>query len=76
MATVIKSSTTPNDPGDIASCVIPNYVSALPFDPSISGAHFTSVTDYMTGYEIVRDTNGRITASSTGELTPSISATR
>ena len=76
VATVIKSSTTPNDPGDIASCVIPNYVSALPFDPSISGAHFTSVTDYMTGYEIVRDTNGRITASSTGELTPSISATR
>jgi type IV pilus assembly protein PilA len=76
IATVIQSSATPNDPGDIASCIIPNYVSSLPFDPSIPGAHFTSVTDYMTGYEIVRDANGRITASSTGELTPNISATR
>jgi len=75
-ATLIQSSVTPNDPGDIASCVIPNYVSAFPFDPSISGAHFTNVTDYITGYEIFRDANGRITASSTGELTPTISATR
>jgi prepilin-type N-terminal cleavage/methylation domain-containing protein len=76
IATLVQSSVTPNDPGDIASCIVPNYVSALPFDPSIPGAHFTSVSNYMTGYEIVRDANGRITASSTGELTPNISATR
>lgn len=74
--TLIKSSNTPNDPGDIAVCVVPDYISALPFDPSISGAHFTDETDYATGYEIFRDVNGRITASSTGELTPTISATR
>lgn len=74
--TVIKSSVTPNDPGDIASCVVPNYISALPFDPSIVGSYFNDTTDYMTNYEIFRDTDGRITASSTGELAPTISATR
>jgi len=61
---------------DIAPCVIPDYISSLPFDPSLTGAKFISVTDYDTGYEISRDTNGRITASSTGELTASISVTR
>jgi len=61
---------------DIANCVVSDYISALPYDPSIVGAHFTSISDYDTGYELVRDVNGRITASSTGELTPSISVTR
>jgi prepilin-type N-terminal cleavage/methylation domain-containing protein len=74
--TVIKSSVTPNDPGDISSCIIPDYISSLPFDPIITSAHFTSSTDYNTGYELFRDANGRITASSTGELTPTISVTR
>jgi type IV pilus assembly protein PilA len=74
--TIIKSSSTSNDPADIAACVVPDYVSALPFDPIIAGAHFTSVTDYNTGYELYKDSNGRITASSTGELVPSISVTR
>ncbi len=74
--TLIKSSTTPNDPGDIAACLVPDYLSSLPNDPSIIGAHFTSVTDYNTGYELFKDTTGRITASSTGELTPTISVTR
>jgi prepilin-type N-terminal cleavage/methylation domain-containing protein len=61
---------------DIAPCVVPDYISSLPYDPSISGAKFVSVTDYDSGYEIVKDQNGRITASSTGELTPTISVTR
>lgn len=75
-STLIQSSNTPNDPKDIASCLVPDYLSALPFDPSIVGAHFASTTDYNTGYEFFRDGNGRITASSTGELTPTISVTR
>jgi type IV pilus assembly protein PilA len=75
-ATIVESNPVPNSPGDIASCLIPDYLSSLPFDPSIVGAHYTSPTDYNTGYEIFRDTNGRITASSTGELTPTISVTR
>ncbi len=76
VATVVESVTTPSSPGDIAPCLIPDYLSSLPFDPSASGAHFTSVTDYDTAYEIFRDMNGRITASSSGELTPTISVTR
>ena len=75
-ATVVKSDPLPNTPGDIATCIVPDYISSLPYDPSITTAHFSSTTDYDTGYEIFRDTNGRITASSTGELTPSISVTR
>ncbi len=74
--TVIRSSTTSNDPGDISVCIVPDYISSLPFDPIITSAHFTSLTDYDTGYELFRDANGRITASSTGELTPTISVTR
>ena len=74
--TLVKSSLTPADPGDIASCLVPDYISSLPFDPSITSAHFSSTTDYNTGYEYFRDGNGRLTASSTGELTPTISVTR
>ncbi|MFA6294996.1 MAG: prepilin-type N-terminal cleavage/methylation domain-containing protein [Candidatus Paceibacterota bacterium] len=75
---VVKySTTTPDIEGDIASCLVPDYLSSLPFDPSMTGAHFASTTDYNTGYEIFRDNNtGRITASSTGELTATISVTR
>lgn len=76
VSTVIQSSVTSNDPKDIAVCLVPDYLSALPFDPSISGAHFSSITDYNTGYEFFQDANGRITASSTGELIPTISVTR
>ncbi len=72
----VKSSGTSTDNGDMAYCLVPDYISALPFDPSIASAHYASTTDYDTGYEIRRDDNGRITASSTGELTPSISVTR
>jgi prepilin-type N-terminal cleavage/methylation domain-containing protein len=61
---------------DAASCLIPTYLSTLPFDPSLDGAHFASITDYNTGYVVYQDQYGRITASSTGEITPSISVTR
>ena len=37
---------------DIASCLVPIYFSLMPFDPSVSGAHYASVTDYDTGYYI------------------------
>ena len=75
--TVVKYGTGfPSYEGDIASCLVPDYVAALPFDPSKTGAHYTNLTDYDTGYEIFMDQNGRITASSTGELVPTISFTR
>jgi prepilin-type N-terminal cleavage/methylation domain-containing protein len=79
VATVIRS-TLPADPathpGDIAKCAVPDYLSSLPFDPSAVGAHYTNETDYNTGYTIIRDANGRITASAIGELTANISVTR
>jgi prepilin-type N-terminal cleavage/methylation domain-containing protein len=40
---------------DIGPCLSPLYLSTLPFDPSAPGAHFTSVTDYATGYTVERD---------------------
>jgi prepilin-type N-terminal cleavage/methylation domain-containing protein len=76
-ATVVKyGSGYPSYAGDIAACLVPDYLASLPYDPSLPGAHYVNVTDYDTGYEIIQDTNGRVTASSTGELTPSISVTR
>lgn len=61
---------------DLARCVVPAYISTLPVDPTADGAHFATTTDYNTGYVIYSDAQGRITASSTGEITTSISVTR
>lgn len=74
--TVMRSSTTPEDPGDIASCLVPDYISSLPFDPSVAGAGYANVSSYDTGYEIYRDPDDRIMISAVGELTPVISVTR
>ena len=71
--TVVKSET---GGFDLASCVVPTYLSTLPYDPSASEAYYTSVTDYDTQYYVYQDSDGRVTASSTGEITPSISVTR
>lgn len=70
-ATVIQSGGL-----DIAQCLVPTYISALPFDPGVSGSHFTSLSNYNTNYVLYEDSQGRITASSTGEISPSISVTR
>ncbi|MBI4239366.1 type II secretion system protein [Candidatus Uhrbacteria bacterium] len=62
---------------DIASCLSPTYISVTPVDPSATGAHYTSTTDYDTGYTIIQDVNGRITISApSAELGQTISATR
>jgi type IV pilus assembly protein PilA len=74
-ATVIKSTPSGSD-ADIGPCLVPDYISALPFDPSVSGAHFTSVTDYDTGYEFYRDASGRVTVKATGEISSPILVTR
>jgi prepilin-type N-terminal cleavage/methylation domain-containing protein len=72
-ATVVKSG---GGAGDIAGCLVPNYIAALPYDPSATGAHYTALTDYDTEYSILTDTNGHITVSAVGELTAAISVTR
>lgn len=59
---------------NIYPCIIPTYISALPFDP-VTGS-FTSSSSYDTKYSVLQDANGRITVSATGEITNPISVTR
>lgn len=73
------SSTTMKNSGgfDIAPCIIPTYISSLPFDPNKPGAHFGSNTDYDTQYLISQDGTGRITVSADAEVSSTtISVTR
>lgn len=62
---------------DIGPCLVPNFLSSMPFDPSASGAHWTSVTDYNTGYTILRNATGNIVVNApAAELGQTISLTR
>ena len=63
---------------DIASCIVPTYLTTLPFDPSTSSARYVSNTDYDTGYFILRNaSSGAITLSApAAELGKIISITR
>ncbi|MEK7147112.1 MAG: prepilin-type N-terminal cleavage/methylation domain-containing protein [Patescibacteria group bacterium] len=63
---------------DIAPCIVPTYITQLPFDPSAAGAHYTTTTDYDTGYNVQRDAStGRITVNApAAELSQTISVSR
>ncbi len=63
---------------NIGPCLVPTFAASLPVDPSVTGAHWTSTTDYDSGYSVVRDaTSGRVTVSAPGaELGETISMTR
>lgn len=63
---------------DIGPCLVPNYLPSMPFDPGDADAYWNSVTDYGTGYNIVRDaTTTRVTVSApSAELGEVISVTR
>jgi len=63
---------------NIAECLVPTYISVLPYDPSDPSASYTSTSSYYTGYLISRDTTtGRITVSaSSSELGETISVNR
>lgn len=63
---------------DLAACVVPDYIAALPFDPSSPDANWNTETDYRTKYSLSKDSLGRITVSAEGEGgdTGIISATR
>ncbi|MES2314992.1 MAG: prepilin-type N-terminal cleavage/methylation domain-containing protein [Patescibacteria group bacterium] len=61
---------------DIAPCIVPNYISSLPYDPASTTAFYTSTSTYNTAYSVSQDTDGRITVSANGELTPMIFVTR
>ena len=58
------------------SCLTPTYISQLPFDPkSGSGFHWTSNTDYDTGYFAQYDSAGRLTISAPNTDVPPAAAT-
>lgn len=63
---------------DIAPCLVPSYMTVLPFDPSLDGARYVSNSDYDTGYMIIRNAStGQITISAPGaELGKNISVIR
>lgn len=74
-STRMKSGSAPGG-FDLGPCIIPNYISALPFDPSLPGAFFTDDTSYDTGYMIHADSGGRVTLRAVGEINTPISVTR
>ena len=61
---------------NICGCLVPTYLSALPFDPSTGS--YTDCATNSTGYSVARDaTTGRVTIAAPGaEVSASISATR
>lgn len=73
---VIGDNYASGNDGDIASCLVPDYIAAMPYDPGAAAAHYDGLGDYDTAYVIYQNADGRVTASSTGELKNSISATR
>jgi len=63
---------------DIASCLVPTYLTSMVFDLSAAGANFTSTSSYDTAYNVVQDSaTGRITISApSAELGQTISVSR
>src|SRR5258708_2207700 len=63
---------------NIAPCIVPTYILALPFDSGTSSAHYASNSDYDTGYNIIQNAStGQITLSApAAELGKSISIIR
>ncbi len=46
---------------NIAPCLVPTYLFVMPFDPTATSGHYTSVSDYDTGYTIAINASGVIT---------------
>lgn len=52
---------------DIAPCLVPGFMSALPFDPRTPGARYAGIADYDTGYQISQSTStGSVTLTAPG----------
>jgi prepilin-type N-terminal cleavage/methylation domain-containing protein len=81
------NTATPLDAGaafpTLCADLVDEYLPALPKDPSAAGAQEVAVADcsatpqvWVTGYEIARDANGRITVSAPDAENATISVTR
>ncbi len=73
----MASSGTGTSTFNIAPCLVPTYLSTLPFDPSGTSTRYVSNSDYDTGYTIVKNASSQITISAPGaEYGQTISITR
>jgi len=62
---------------NIAPCIVPTYIAAMPSDPSASGTFYYSPSNYNTGYSIIINASGSITLSAPkAELGKTISITQ
>ena len=64
LPSTFKTIKSGEDGFDLADCVTPTYISALPFDPKKSGSFWETPDSYNTGYLISQDVNGRVTVKS------------
>lgn len=55
---------------DIATCLTPDYIPKLPYDPSKDGAHYTNEDDYDTGYMLRVGEDGRLSVVARSEINP------
>jgi type IV pilus assembly protein PilA len=76
-STIIRHASSSDASGvNIAACLVPDYLSSMPYDPSAAGAFYDSNTAYDTEYSVYKDTDGRVTVAAVGELSPMISIKR
>ncbi len=62
---------------DIGACVVPDYMSALPYDPGSTTFFYNSPDSYNTGYYLTQNVaDNRITIRANGEINPSIAVSR
>ncbi|MEN9604739.1 MAG: hypothetical protein RJB39_424 [Candidatus Parcubacteria bacterium] len=60
----------------LATCLVPDYLPKLPYDPTPGRGSYESEDTYDLAYDISQDQQGRITVSATGEIQPIISVSR
>ena len=64
-ALAVDTSTAVSSTGlNICTDLMPNYIPALPTEPSLATAAVTDCTTYTTGYMVTKDAQNRITVSS------------
>lgn len=78
---IAGDTANPTTVADICAALVPQYIAALPVDPTTgTGAPILEAgcaSDYATGYTIVSSaTDNRVTVSATGQITNPISVTR
>lgn len=61
--TEIMASASGSGYYNIAPCLVPTYIEAMPFDPIASSAYYASPSAYNTGYAIVMNASGTIILS-------------